>query len=118
MHLHKLSPRIVGLIQAVAAAGYILLLAFIVQTAMRWMDQGGQVIENRVVAMSLFLMVFVFSALTCGGAVLGYPLVLLFEKNAKRAISVICWSAVWLAIFLVIGLLISLMFATVHGYSA
>jgi hypothetical protein len=39
---------------------------------------------------------------------LGYPFVLLVEKNARRAVAIIGWSALWLAVFLGTALAITI----------
>jgi hypothetical protein len=73
------------------------------QTIHGWL--GDNMFQSPFLGMAFFLTAFVFSALVCGSAVVGYPLVLLFEKNARRAVSVICWSAAWLGLFLVLALM-------------
>lgn len=103
MSPHKTSPWIVGLAQAVAVLFYVLLFVLSLQTIHGWL--GDNMFQSPFLGMAFFLTAFVFSALVCGSAVVGYPLVLLFEKNARRAVSVICWSAAWLGLFLVLALM-------------
>ena len=97
MTLHKTSSWKVGLAQATFVLCYVLSFAFTIQSVHAWL---GDIFTNKIIGMSFFLTTFVFSALVCGGAIVGYPLVLLFEKKARRAVGIICWSAVWLAVFL------------------
>ena len=101
MTLDKTPPWKIGLAQAVCVLCYVLFFALSVQTIHGWL---GDIFPNPFVGIPFFLTAFVFSALACGGAILGYPLVLLFEKNVRRAVHIICWSAVWLAVFLATAL--------------
>ena len=87
----------IGLAQTVCVLCYVLFFALSIQTIHGWL---GDIFTNPFIGMAFFLTTFVFSALVCGSAVLGYPLVLLFEKNVRRAVAVICWSALWLAAFI------------------
>lgn len=96
----------IGLVQAVVVLCYVLFFALSVQTIHGWL--GDVFSPDPFLGMAFFLTVFVFSALVCGGAILGYPLVLLFEKNVRRAVTIICWSAVWLAAFLCAVLVITI----------
>ena len=104
MTLHKASPWQIGLAQATFVLCYVLFFALSVNGVHSWL---GDIFTNPIVGMSFFLTAFVFSALTCSGAILGYPLVLLFERNVRRAVAIICWSAVWLAVFLGTALVIA-----------
>lgn len=95
----------IGLAQAVLVLCYVLFFALSLQTIHGWLGDG--IFPDPFLGMAFFLTAFVFSALVCGGAILGYPLVLLFEKNVRRAVEIICWSAVWLAAFLGLALVIT-----------
>jgi len=88
----------IALAQTVFVLCYVLFFALSIQTVNGWL--GDNFFPNPFLGIAFFLTAFVFSALVCGSAVLGYPLVLLFEKNARRAVAIICWSAVWFAAFL------------------
>jgi|GEM_PF-4367115 hypothetical protein len=106
MTLHNTSVWKIALAQATAVLCYVLFFALSVQTINGWL--GDNLFPNPFLGMAFFLTVFVFSALVCGGAILGYPLVLLFEKNARRAVFIICWSVLWLAVFLGTALVITI----------
>ena len=95
----------VGLLQAIFVLCYVLFFALTVNGLHDWL---GDFELNPAIGMSLFLTTFVFSALVCGGAVVGYPLVLLSEKNTRRAVAIICWSAAWFAAFLSAALVIGI----------
>jgi hypothetical protein len=97
MILHKISPSKIGLVQTMIVIAYIACFAFTVQSVHAWL---GDIFTNQIVGMAFFLTVFVFSALFCASAMLGYPALLCFEKNYRRAMSVLFWSIGWLAIFL------------------
>ena len=98
MQLHKTHSSIIGFLQSVIVLAYVLLFAGAIQVMSDWHPFGLP--DSLFVAIPIFLMTFMFSALICGGAVLGYPLVLLFEKKTVRAISIVCWSAFWFAVFI------------------
>lgn len=109
MHVKSLPPWKIGLTQAVGVLCYVLFFALSIQTINGWL--GDNFFPNPFLGIAFFLTAFVFSALVCGGAILGYPLVLLFEKNVRRAVIIICWSAGWLALALSTALVV------VIGYS-
>ncbi|PIR48674.1 hypothetical protein COU80_03135 [Candidatus Peregrinibacteria bacterium CG10_big_fil_rev_8_21_14_0_10_55_24] len=106
MELLRIPSWKVGLAQAILVLSYVLLFALTLQTVHGWL--GDNLFPNPFVGIAFFLTAFVFSALVCGSAVLGYPLVLLVENNVRRTIEIICWSAVWLAAFLGMVLIIAI----------
>ncbi len=106
MTLHKTSAWKIGLAQAVSVLCYVLFFAISIQTVHDVL--GDNMFPNPFFGMAFFLTTFVFSALFCGGSVIGYPLILLFEKNVRRAVTIICWSALWLAVFLGIAMTITI----------
>ena len=77
MPLHKLPTWIVGLVQAALVFGYILLFAFVAMNIQDWVAYR----PSPVIVMPIMLTLFVFSALFCGGSVLGYPLTPRFRER-------------------------------------
>lgn len=101
MILHKTSPWKIGLAQAAIVLSYILLFALGIQMTGNLSDDAIQ--PDPIVGIAFFLTTFVFSALFCSTAMLGYSILLCFEKNYRRATHVVLWSIGWLATFLVVG---------------
>lgn len=105
MSLRTMPAWLIGLVQSAAVLCYILLFTIATQILH---DTLGTIPDNPLIDMPIFLMTFVFSALVCGGAILGYPLALLFEKRVRRAATVVLWSAAWLAAFVGTALVIAM----------
>lgn len=110
MQLKNMNPWVVGLVQAFAIILYIVLFALVVQT-LDALNVDTIIPERPIFIIPLMLTTFVFSALVCGGSALGYPIVLLFQKQAARAVTIICWTGFWLATCLGTYLLIALIMA-------
>ncbi|OGJ61106.1 hypothetical protein A3A67_04850 [Candidatus Peribacteria bacterium RIFCSPLOWO2_01_FULL_51_18] len=102
----KLFPRLaaipawkVGLLQTAIVVAYILTGALVVTSPFTQLPEG--LFEwSPAVGILTFLTTFVFSALFCSTAVLGYPALLAFEKAYRRAAQIVLWSMVWLALVL------------------
>ncbi len=109
MTLHKTYSSIIGLVQSAIVLAYVFLFAGAIHVMSEWHPYGLP--DGPLVIVPLFLMIFIFSALVCGGAILGYPLILLFEKKTARAVSIVCWSAFWFAVFIGIAVAVGSMFA-------
>ncbi len=107
MKLDNMNTWVVGLLQAFAILMYVSLFALVVQT-LDTLRFDAIVPERPIVIIPLMLTTFVFSALVCGGSALGYPLVLLFQKQTARAVTIICWTGFWLGACLGTYLLITL----------
>ena len=90
----------IGLLQTAIVIVYILTGALVVTSPF------AQRLPERIfeyyppLGILSFLTTFVFSALFCGAAMLGYSALVVFEKDYRRAAQIILWSIVWLALFL------------------
>jgi hypothetical protein len=73
------------------------------------MQNGDKIfgVENNVVAPFAFLLLFVLSASTVGGLVIGYPVYLFFDNKKKESVTALIYSIGWLALYtiLVMGIL-------------
>jgi hypothetical protein len=103
----KLFPRLasisawkISLLQTAIVTAYILAGALTVTSPL------AEALKNSIfdfyppLGILSFLTTFVFSALFCGTAMLGYPALLAFEKEYRRAIQIVLWSIAELALFL------------------
>ena len=94
----------IGFLQTAVVSAYILLFALMVTLTGKLHDGIFQWFP--AIGILAFLTTFIFSALFCSTVMLGYPALLCFEKNYRRAMQIIVWSIVWLALFLLgIGLI-------------
>lgn len=106
INLDKYKSSSLGMIQAVIVVAYIVIFAFFVMSA-------ESIIPNppQILAMTFALIAFVFSALVCGTAMLGYPVTLIIRGKIKRAVEVVIWSAVSLLSIAFVMLMITASFA-------
>jgi hypothetical protein len=88
LNLDKYKSSSLGLVQAVIVVAYIVIFALFVMSAENIIPNPPQIL-----AMTLSLIAFVFSALVCGAAILGYPVTLAIRGKIKRAVEVVAWSA-------------------------
>ncbi len=84
------SPVMSGFLQAVGIIVYVLLL--------NWLFNSG--LLNAIVDPILPLLLLCFSALLCGSLALIYPVVLLFAKKPREAVTVIASMIVTMAIII------------------
>jgi len=88
----------IALAQAVGVVAYITLIANIVINIEHWFGR----VQN-FMAPLLFLTLFSTSALICGLLVLGYPILLIWDKKRpKDAVRLIGYTAGWLVVFLLL----------------
>jgi hypothetical protein len=93
----KNSPQTIGALQAIGLVVYIILFATMVTTVL-----SDPPIEhkNPLLGMSLFLLLFITSALICGSIALGYPIKLFFVENKRsEAMHIVGWTIAWLIAF-------------------
>lgn len=86
----------VGFLQAFALALYCGAIATALVNAQSWIPP----FPNPSVSFFAFLMLFVFSALVSGSAVLGYPAYLGLTGRLGQAFAVLASTVAWLALFL------------------
>ena len=102
LRLNNFAPQKVGLVQAGGVVAYILTFASLVSA----IEQTGRPDPPQILAMVFFLTAFVTSALICGTLVLGYPILLLLEKQTKRAVEVLVWTAGYLGLAILLAILV------------
>lgn len=103
--LASLPSYVVGLIQAVSIATYILLF---VTAAINAGPLIGASVEDTFAGPAVFLIAFITSALICGTIMLGYPTWLTVQSRFKEAIVVILYSIGWLLAILLAIICIAL----------
>lgn len=93
-----------GATHAFGVLVYIFLLATFFSQASDWFGKADQKIITPVAA----LMLFVFSALTVGGLVLGKPIMLYLDGHKKEGIKLLFFTGIGLFVFmaLVFGVLL------------
>ncbi|MEY4731616.1 MAG: hypothetical protein RL681_562 [Candidatus Parcubacteria bacterium] len=93
----KHTPQTIGALQAIGLVLYIMLFATGVQTVSSYFpdkELGPQL------GITLFLLLFVTSALICSSIALGYPIKLFFvESKRSEAMHVVGWTIGWLLAF-------------------
>jgi hypothetical protein len=87
----------IGFIQALGLTCYVAVVVSGIDLMSRM-----QFPDNKILAPMTFLLLFVLSALISGAIMLGYPLTLFLDRERKKALCVIAWSAAWLLCFLVL----------------
>ena len=90
----------VGFLQTAIVVTYILMGALFVTSPFAEALKDGIFQWFPPVGILAFLTTFVFSALFCATAILGYPVLLCFEKEYRRCMQIVLWSIAWLALFL------------------
>lgn len=84
------------------AAIYIFAVSQVIQNGDKIFGTG-----NNVFAPFAFLLLFVLSAATVGGLVIGYPAYLFFDNNKKESVTALIYAIGWLTLYtiLVMGIL-------------
>jgi len=102
MKLTKMSPVLVGLLQAIGVAIYCSLVAIF----FRLMNSSR--IENspEIWGIALMLFLLVFSAAVCGILVFGYPIYLIAQRDVKKALNILAYTLLYAIIIFVLILLI------------
>lgn len=100
--LDKSSPMAIGLLQAAGVIIYILIFVSIINL----LRAAVTIQPPEFLVAAFVLLTFVFSALVCGSLVLGYPSLLIFKGNVKRAVTIVGWTGLAFAAILVLALLI------------
>lgn len=86
-----------GLASMLGLFAYVTLIGFIMNHAERWFGN-----TKGLLAPTIFLMLFIFSALVTGSTVLGYPVWLYFEGRKKESLWAFVSVVTWLFIALVV----------------
>ena len=98
MKLNKISPNLIGFLQALGVAIYCSLVALF------FWSMGNNVEKSpEFLGMALILFLLVFSATVCGILVFGYPIYLVIQKDVKRAVKILAHTLFYsIIIFLII----------------
>ena len=105
--MQKNSPKLVGFFEALGVAAYVGIFAIIVQFVQA-LVVIKRFIDNQILAIFIFLLTFIISALICASIVLAYPIRLFFSDRRKEAFQTIFWCAIWLVLFLVVFALLGI----------
>jgi hypothetical protein len=91
----KKTPQTIGALQAVGLVAYVVFVASVIQTVASVFPNSK--VPNPILGASLFLLLFVTSALISGSIALGYPIVLFFIKDKRgEALETVGWTIGWL----------------------
>ncbi|MBU1110445.1 hypothetical protein KKB83_02420 [Patescibacteria group bacterium] len=99
MKLNKLSPFLLGFLQATALLVYVSLVSLIFVYGENW-----SFMYEQFLAPVFFLLVFIVSAVICATLVLGRAGYLFWEKRYREAFSLLGWTVGFVAMY--IGLLV------------
>ncbi|HZS42961.1 MAG TPA: hypothetical protein VFA52_01955 [Candidatus Paceibacterota bacterium] len=103
----KYSHKTIGLFQA---AGIILYVSFFASVIQMFSQSPLKNVElGPFLAIIIFLLAFIVSAVICGSIFLAYPLTLFFDNKKKEAYRIVVWSLGWLIFFFLIVLIIVLL---------
>ncbi len=104
MKKERLSPPIIGLLEATGLAAYLALFAAFLNNANNWF---GSLANRGFLGPMLALAIFALSAIVCVAVMGGYPFYILWEKkNTKLAFTIGFYSTFWLFIFIILTLLV------------
>ncbi len=96
----KLSPWVLGLLQAAGFAAYATLFGAFLVNGSKWFGPSPSILGP-----VLFLLLFAFSAIVSTAMVLGYPFYVFWEKkNTELAVRLVAFTAAWLLFFIIITL--------------
>jgi hypothetical protein len=97
--MKKISIWLRGAVHALATALYITLVALVITNGQQLFGT-----KNDIVNATVFLLLFVFSAIITGVLVFGKPILSYIEGNKKEGIALALWTIGFLGIFLLLGL--------------
>ncbi len=99
------SLPLVGLIQAVAVALYVILIAVI-------LNSGEQLFGKMSTFWGpvAFLLLFVVSAAITGALTLARPLMLYFDNHRREGIKLFLWTIAWLVVVTLLALSLQIIF--------
>lgn len=103
MKLKKLSPNIVGLLQALAVAIYCSLIVGLIN----FIEKSGVKPPEVLIGM-VMLLLLVISATVAGILVFGYPAVLALDKDIKKALAILGYTLLYAILIFVIILSVAL----------
>jgi len=94
----KYPPKTIGLFQAAGLTVYVSFFAIIAFSFQQWFVVHDTE-PGPMLAITLFLLAFLISALICGSIVFTYPIILFLGEKKTEAVKTVFWSLGWLFIF-------------------
>lgn len=101
MKIRQYSANLIGLTQALAIALYCFLIASFISL----MEKVKLTPEPFIIGM-IMLILLVVSATICGIIVFGLPLLLILDKETKKALRILAFTILYLALFFILSLFI------------
>ena len=93
----KFSPRILGLFQAAGLTLYVSIFAITGHLIEQWLKAEGIQLQPPL-AIIIFLLAFIISAIVSASIVFAYPIFLFFGNEKDEAVRVVLWSLGWLIV--------------------
>ena len=103
MKLKKMSPSIIGLLQALGVAIY----CFLIVGLLRLLENIGAKPPVLMTGIVMLLLLVISVAIT-GILVFGYPAILALDKNIKRALSILGYTLLYAILIFIIILAIAI----------
>src|SRR3989344_4675503 len=91
------SPKFAGFLGALGLALYVTFFAIAAQSFILWLKSQALGISP-MLAMALFLLAFVFSALVSAALAFTYPVLLFIHGKMREALQTVFWTIAWLAL--------------------
>ena len=111
MKIMNRSNKIIALYQALGLILYVSLFAFSVSKLQQWAWLQA-LPPAPALNITIFLLVFIISAVVCSSIMFAYPAMLFFGNRKDEAIKIVLWSLAWIILFLII--FVSSIFAFVY----
>lgn len=100
------SAPFVAFLQAVGLTMYCSLIGVLLFNSNRWFGK-----MNNMLGPVLFLAIFVVSAMICALITLGYPFLVFWDqKNTKKALKIVGFTAGWLVLFIFVLMILLIIF--------
>jgi len=100
MNLNKLSPSLVGFLQAIAVGIYCSLVA-----SFFWFTGNNFSQSPEILVATLMLFLLVFSATACATLVFVYPVYLMLQHDIRRALKILAYTLLYAIIVFIVILL-------------
>lgn len=105
--MNKKNIIVVSLLQSLGLVAYCVIIGWLIfYKAEQWFGPMNQMLGS-----TLFLLIFVMSALICGVIAFAYPVIHFLEtKKGKESVAIVGYTVVWLFLFvLIIAVLLSVL---------
>lgn len=91
----------IAFLQAFGIACYVAIFATTIYTLQIW-SVTRAIEPHPALAIALFLLTFILSALICGSIMFAYPIIVFSRGQRTDALKIILWSILWLGALLVL----------------